>query len=359
MKYALIGCGRISTNHIHAALENHLEISAVCDIVPEHMQQLLEKHHIAGNSRIKRYTDYLQLIAENDIDFISIATESGSHAKIALDCIEKGIPVIIEKPMAMSLEDADRIIELAEKKGVKVSACHQNRFNDAVQEMRKALEAGRFGKLSHGSIHVRWNRNREYYEQAPWRGTWKQDGGALMNQCIHGIDLLRWMMGDEIDEVYGVTRQQFHDYLEAEDIGMAVVKFKNGAVATIEGTTNVYPKNLEETLYLFGEKGTVKLGGKSTNNIDVWEFADVKEADAANRGLQEAASNVYGNGHVRLFADMIAAIRKDRQPYVDAYAGKRALELVLAIYKSQKTGKAVRFPVRQFAASDMEGYFNG
>lgn len=353
MKYALIGCGRISINHIHAALENNLQIIAVCDVVPEHMEQVLEKYHLAGNSRIKRYTDYLQLIAENEIDLISIATESGSHAEIALECIERGIHVIIEKPMAMSLQDADRIIELSEKKGVKVSACHQNRFNDAVQEMRKALEAGRFGKLSHGSIHVRWNRNKEYYEQASWRGTWKQDGGALMNQCIHGIDLLRWMMGDEIEEVYGVTRQQFHGYLEAEDVGMAVVKFKNGAIATIEGTTNVYPKNLEETLYLFGEKGTVKLGGKSTNIIDVWEFADKRETDAANRRLKEATSNIYGNGHARLFADMAEAVRENRQPYVDVYAGRRALELVLAIYKSQKMGTGVPFPLKNFSSSDM------
>ncbi len=359
MRYALIGCGRISTNHMYAALENRLEIAAVCDIVPGHMEQLLKRHNLSGDSRIKRYTDYRELIAENGIELISVATESGSHAQIALDCIEKGINVIIEKPIAMSLEDADRIIELSEKKGVKVSACHQNRFNDAVQAMRKALESGRFGKLSHGSVHVRWNRDSEYYKQALWRGTWKQDGGALMNQCIHGIDLLRWMMGDEIEEVYGVTRQRLHTYLEAEDIGMAVVKFKNGAAATIEGTTNVYPKNLEETLYLFGEKGTVKLGGKSTNNIDIWEFADAEEADVLNRELKEEAANVYGNGHARLFADMIAAIREGRNPYVDAYAGRRALELVLAVYKSQKTGQAVRFPVGQFSTADMEGYFNG
>lgn len=357
MKYALIGCGRISTNHIKAAIENHLEIVAVCDVIPEHMQQLLEKHGLNQNGDIRLYTDYKVLIAETNPDLVSIATESGLHAQIAIDCIEKGIHVIIEKPMAMSLQDADRMIELSQRNGVKVSACHQNRFNTAVQEMRKALEQGRFGKLSHGSIHVRWNRNKEYYEQAPWRGTWEQDGGALMNQCIHGIDLLRWMMGDEIEEVYGVTRQQFHHYLEAEDTGMAVVKFENGAVATIEGTTNVYPQNLEETLYLFGEKGTVKLGGTSTNNIDVWEFADETEKDCANKRLQEATSNVYGNGHARLFADVISAIREDRQPYVDAYAGRRALELVLAIYKSQKTGKAVAFPLKDFAASDMKGMF--
>ena len=215
----------------------------------------------------------------------------------------------------------------------------------------------RFGKLSHGSIHVRWNRNKEYYDQAPWRGTWAQDGGALMNQCIHGIDLLRWMLGDEVEEVYGVTRQQFHHYLEAEDIGMAVVKFKNGAVGTIEGTTNVYPKNLEETLYLFGENGTVKLGGKSTNNIDVWDFADEGEADQKNKGLEEATSNVYGNGHTSLYADVIDAIENDRAPYVDAVAGRNALEMVLAIYQSQKEGRPVKLPLHDFGSLDMKGEF--
>ena len=357
MKYALIGCGRISTNHVKAVINNKLEFVAVCDVVPEHMEEVLAKHDLQNDTSIKRYTDYKKLVEENELDLVGIATESGLHAEIALYCIEHNINVIIEKPMAMSIEDADKIIKLSEEKGVKVSACHQNRFNIAVQEMRKALEAGRFGKLSHGSIHVRWNRNENYYTQAPWRGTWAQDGGALMNQCIHGIDLLRWMLGNEIDEVYGVTKQQFHDYLEAEDIGMAVVKFKNGAVATIEGTTNVYPQNLEETLYLFGETGTVKLGGKSTNNIDVWNFADETEEDQANKGLEEATSNVYGNGHTSLYADVIDAIENDRAPYVDAYAGRNALELVLAIYKSQKEGKAVKLPLDKFASVDMTGEF--
>lgn len=357
MKYALVGCGRIATNHVKAVLNNNLEFVAVCDVIPEHMEELLAKHDLQNDTSIKQYTDYKKMIEENEIELVGIATESGLHAEIALYCIDHGINLIIEKPMAMSMQDATEIIKRSEEKGVKVSACHQNRFNVAVQEMRKALEAGRFGKLSHGSIHVRWNRNQGYYTQAPWRGTWAQDGGALMNQCIHGIDLLRWMMGNEIDEVYGVTRQQFHDYLEAEDIGMAVVKFKNGAVATIEGTTNVYPQNLEETLYLFGEKGTVKLGGKSTNNIDVWNFADETEEDQANKGLEEATSNVYGNGHTSLYADVIDAIKNDRAPYVDAYAGRNALELVLAIYKSQKEGKAVKLPLGEFASLDMTGEF--
>lgn len=357
MKYALIGCGRIATNHIKAAVNNELELAAVCDIVPERMEILLSKHGLENEPGVKRYTSYKEMIEEIQPELVSIATESGIHAEIALHCIEHGVNVIIEKPMAMSMEDANAIIRLSEEKGVKVSACHQNRFNIAVQEMRRALEAGRFGHLSHGSIHVRWNRNRDYYTQAPWRGTWEQDGGALMNQCIHGIDLLRWMFGGEIEEVYGQTRQQFHHYLEAEDVGMAVVKFKNGAIATIEGTTNVYPKNLEETLYVFGEKGTVKIGGTSTNNIDVWDFADETEADSRNKGLEEATSNVYGNGHTSLFADVIDAVRNDRRPYVDAYAGRDALELVLAVYKSQKEGKPVHFPLSDFSSIDMEGEF--
>lgn len=357
MRYALIGCGRIATNHMKAAVNNQLEISAVCDVVQEHMEVLLAKHELQNDMSILRYTDYKSMIQEVKPDLVSIATESGIHAEIALFCIDHGVHVIIEKPMAMSISDANEIIRHSEEKHVKVSACHQNRFNIAVQEMRHALEAGRFGRLSHGSIHVRWNRNQGYYDQAPWRGTWAQDGGALMNQCIHGIDLLRWTFGGEIEEVYGQTRQQFHDYLEAEDVGMAVVKFKNGAIATIEGTTNVYPKNLEETLYIFGEKGTVKIGGTSTNNIDVWDFAGESEADTKNKGLQEETSNVYGNGHTSLFADMIDAIQNDRKPYVDAYAGRDALELVLAIYKSQKEGHAVRLPLENFASTDMEGEF--
>lgn len=357
MKYALIGCGRIAVNHIKAALNNELSIVAVCDILPKKMESLLAKYDLQNDKSITRYADYKEMIEAEKPELVSIATESGIHAEIALYCIKNKINVIIEKPMAMSMEDADKIIEAAKANNVKVSACHQNRFNVAIQELRKAIEAGRFGKLSHGSIHVRWNRDHGYYDQAPWRGTWAQDGGALMNQCIHGIDLLRWMMGDEIEEVYGATRQQFHGYLEAEDVGMAVVKFKNGAIGTIEGTTNVYPKNLEETLYVFGENGTVKIGGTSTNNIDVWDFADETADDLKKKDLKEATSNVYGNGHTSLFADVIDAIEKDRQPYVDAVAGRNALEVVLSIYKSQKEGKPVKLPLRNFASIDMKGEF--
>lgn len=360
MKYALIGCGRIAVNHVKAVKNNSLDFVAMCDIDESKFDIMLEKAGCGDFPKTARYVDYKQMLVEHpEIELVAIATESGEHARIALDCIDVGKHLIIEKPIAMSIADADEIVRRADEKGVKVSACHQNRFNVAIQQLRQALEAGRFGRLSHGSIHVRWNRGRQYYDQASWRGTWAQDGGTLMNQCIHGIDLLRWMMGDEPVEIYGQTRQQFHDYLEAEDVGVAVVKFANGAVATIEGTSNVYPNNLEETLYVFGERGTVKIGGTSTNNIDVWDFADETEADAANKGLEEETSNVYGNGHTSLYADVIEAIKSDRKPYVDAVSGRNAVEMVLAIYKSQKTGEPVRLPLVDFASTDMEGEFNG
>lgn len=356
MKYALIGCGRIAVNHIKAVVNNELDMIAICDLIPSQIDALFEK--TGYDKPVKRYEDYKLMIAENpDLKLVAVTTDSGVHAEIVLYCIDQGLNVIVEKPMAMSMADADEIVRRSEEKGVVVSVCHQNRFNVAIQEMRNALEVGRFGRLSHGSINVRWNRNRGYYDQAPWRGKWASDGGCLFNQCIHGIDLLRWMMGDEVEEVYGVTKQQFHDYLECEDIGMAVVKFKNGAVGTIEGTVNVYPKNLEETLYLFGEKGTVKIGGTSTNNIDVWDFEDEAEEDQKNKGLQEQTSNVYGNGHTSLYADVIDAITSGRKPYIDAVAGRNAVEMILAIYQSAATGKPVKLPLTDVASTDFEGRF--
>lgn len=356
MRYVLIGCGRISTNHVKAATANKLEIVGVSDLREEQMERVLALHGLEKDASIRRETDYRRLLDETKPELAAIATESGSHASIALDCIARGINVIIEKPLAMSMADANRIVDAARQRDVRVAACHQNRFNVAVQKMRGALEAGRFGRLSHGSIHVRWNRNRAYYEQAPWRGTWAEDGGALMNQCIHGIDLLRWTFGRPL-RLTAATRQVCHPYLEAEDVGMAVVEFESGAIATIEGTTNVYPRNLEECLYVFGEKGTVKIGGTSTNNLDVWRFADSASADEGLEGLQEATSNVYGNGHTALYRDVIEAVREKRDPYVTAEDGRAALEMVLAIYKSQRTAAPVTFPLGDFASTDMRGEF--
>jgi len=356
LRYAIIGCGRISPNHIMAVKENNLNITALCDLIPANMADKIVKCGLPNS--IKQYTDYKQMLEEEDLDLIAIATESGKHAAIALDCIEKGIHVIIEKPIALSLEDADAIIATAEKKGVKVCACHQNRFNKSIQKIREAVESGRFGRLFHGTAHIRWNRGPSYYKQAAWRGTWEQDGGALMNQCIHNIDLLRWMMGDEITEVFAYTDRLNHDYIEAEDLGIALIKFKNGAYGLIEGTTNVYPANLEETLYIFGEKGTVKAGGQSVNIIEEWLFADQADnPEAVKAEYGENPPNIYGFGHKPLYADMIDAIKNKRKPYVDADAGRRAIELVLAIYKSAAEGKPVKLPLDSSKTTDFIGRF--
>lgn len=251
LKYALIGCGRISFNHVAAAIKNGLDIVALCDIVPQKAEELAAEFGLSG--KVKIVSDYRELFNDKP-DLVAIATQSGNRGQIALDCIEQGIHLIIEKPITLSLHEADEIIKRSKEKGVKVCACHQNRFNKSVQKLREAVEQGRFGKLLHGTAHIRWNRSKEYYEQAPWRGTWELDGGALMNQGIHNIDLLRWIMGSDIVEVYGVTDNKEHSYIEAEDIGLAIVKFANGSLGLIEGTTYVYPKNLEETLYIFGQK---------------------------------------------------------------------------------------------------------
>lgn len=356
MKYALIGCGRISPNHIEAAKNNNLNFVAMCDIILETMEEKSDKF---GLGDVRRYTDYKELLEKEKPELAAIATESGKHAQIALDCISAGCHVIIEKPIALSIADANAIIAAGKEKGVVVCANHQNRFNKSVQYMRKALEEGRFGRLSHGAAHVRWNRGKDYYKQAPWRGTWAQDGGCLMNQCIHNIDLLRWMMGDDIVEVMAYTDQIEHPYLEAEDLGMALVKFKNGSYGLIEGTTNVFPKNLEETLYIFGEKGTAKAAGTSDNIIEEWVFADgLDNPEEVKREFSENPPNIYGFGHTPLYADVIEAIQTGRKPLVDGEAGKRALELVLAIYKSAAEHRPVTLPLDQCSTLDFVGRFD-
>lgn len=356
MKYALIGCGRISPNHIVAAQKNDLEIVALCDIVEKNILDKIKKFELPAE--VKRYTNYREMIEKEEIDLIAIATESGKHAQIALDCLDYGINLIIEKPIALSIEDAEKIITKSEKHNLKVCACHQNRFNKSIQKIREAVEKNRFGKMFYGTAHVRWCRDHEYYDRANWRGTWEQDGGALMNQCIHNIDLLRWMLGDEIDQVVGMTDRLHHDYIEAEDMGIALIKFKNGAYGIIEGTTNVYPKNLEETLYLFGEKGTVKAGGQSVNVIEEWRFSDMlDDPEAVKSEFHENPPNVYGYGHTPLYADVIDSIKNDRKPYVDAEAGKRAMELVLAIYKSSFDHNIIHFPLKDCKTLDFKESF--
>jgi len=355
LKYALIGCGRIAMSHVSAALDNGMQIVALCDIYPNTMDAIATT---AGLKNVHKYTDYQEMLEKEDLDLVAITTSSSLHASTALDCIQTGVPVIIEKPIALSLADADAIISESTRRNVKVCSCHQNRYNKSIQKTRSALENGAFGKMMYANAAVRWSKDRAYYEQAPWRGTWEHDGGTLMNQCIHNIDILRWMMGNEILEVFAYTDQLLHTYIEAEDFGCALIKFANGGYGILEGTSTIYPSNYEETLALFGTDATVKIGGEALNMIEHWQVKGSSEnAESLNKLFSEQPTNIYGFGHAPLYEDMKKAIIEDHKPYIDALDGRRAIELVLAIYKSSAEGKPVKLPLSNVATTDFIGRF--
>jgi UDP-N-acetyl-2-amino-2-deoxyglucuronate dehydrogenase len=347
---ALIGCGRISFKHIEAAIKNvdRIRLVACCDPLAEKAKARAAEYAKAHPaSRVAIYSDYREMLAKEKPDICAIATESGYHARIAIDCLEAGANVICEKPMALSTADAEKMNEAARKAGKKLAVCFQNRFNAPVQKARSALEAGRFGRMLHGMVQVRWNRNEAYYAEAPWRGTWKLDGGTLMNQCTHGIDLLQWMMGEDAVRVQASTRR-FLRPIEAEDFGAAIVEFASGAVGIIEGSADIYPTNLNETLSLFGEKGSVVIGGLAVNKIETWRFADAAiVGDTEDKVLdpnEKDPPSVYGFGHSALYAEVVDAIESGRECLVSGERAKKALEIILAIYESQKTGRAVDLP---------------
>ena len=353
INYAIIGCGRISPFHIEAAKNNNLHIAALCDSDREAAVSIANRFDL---NSAKIYTDYAKMLENEQLDLVAIATESGKHASIAQDCIREKIHVIIEKPIALSITDARQIISLAKENNVLVSTCHQNRFNKSVQKVYESIKNGQLGKLMYSTANIRWNRNKGYFDQAKWRGTWAQDGGTLMNQCIHNIDLLLWLMQDEVSEVFAYTDKLLHPYIEAEDIGLALIKFKNSGYGVLEGTTNIYPTNFEETLALFGEKGTVRIGGKSVNTITDWLVEGSNETvDDIKTKFSEHPESVYGFGHSPLYKDMIDAICEGREPYINGEAGMKAMELVLAIYKSSASGLPVKLPLDECSTLDFEG----
>ena len=362
LKTALIGCGRIGPSHIKAFIDNkdHLSLCAACDPVIERAgEKAADYKKQIPDSKVKCFTDYREMLSEIKPDLVTVATESGKHPEIAIDCLNAGANVICEKPMALSTKDADKMIEAAEKTGKKLGICFQNRFNEPVQKLRAAIDSGRFGRLLHGMIQIRWFRDPPYYAEAPWRGTWAEDGGTLMNQCIHGIDLLQWIMGGDAIRVRAQTRN-FIRPIEAEDFGAAIVEFKSGVVGIIEGSACIFPKNLNETLSVFGEKGTAVIGGIAVNKMETWRLADADSVGDTEEnvlgGIYHNPETVYGSGHSALFHDFALAVVENREPYIPPAAGKKALELILAIYKSQKTGLAVDLPC-DYSTIDMEGYF--
>lgn len=330
-RFAILGCGRISYKHVEALINNYEEalLVAVCDLVIDKAIDRKTQYEESNGTLVNVYTDYNEMLKNEQIDIVSIATESGYHATHAIDCINSGCHVLIEKPMALSVEDADNIIDAARGKELKVCISHQNRFNPPIQKLRKAIEDGRFGKLINGTARILWNRDDNYYKQAAWRGTKELDGGTLMNQCIHNIDLLQWMMGSEVERVHA-ERDTFLRYIDMEDFGAILIRFKNGAIGIVEGSACVYPKNLEETLSIFGEKGTVVIGGLAVNELKTWEFADSREYDEANDNTE--INNVYGSGHTHLYKDFLDAINEGREPLINGEEGKKAMEIILRVY---------------------------
>ena len=327
LKFAILGCGRISTKHVEALINNkdEAELVAVYDIIEElAVDKKNQYESVIEGANVKVYTDYNELLNDKDIDVVTIATISGYHAKHAIDCLNHDKHVLIEKPMALTLEDADKIIKLGKEKNKKICVSHQNRFIPAVQNLKRAIDEGRFGKLIHGTARTLWNRNDEYYKQASWRGTKALDGGTLMNQCIHNIDLLLWMMGGEVERLYSET-DTFIRNIETEDFGALLMRFKNGAVGIVEGSVCVYPKNLEESLSIFGEKGTVVI---KNGKIDTWVFEDERDYD----NFEYDESNL---GHTPLYKDFIDAIINDREPLVNGEEGKRAIEIILKAYEGE------------------------
>ena len=354
-RFGLIGCGRISKNHIAAAAADRdiMELAAVCDPVTERAEKKAGDCLEATGVRPAVYADYKKMMAEQNLDCCSIATESGYHAKIALDCIRAGKNVLIEKPMALGTRDAETLIAEAKAHGVTLGVCHQNRFNEPVQELHRALENGRFGRLVSGTARILWNRTMPYYQQAPWRGTWAQDGGTLMNQCIHDIDLLQWSLGGEPDTVMAMTGNYLRD-IEAEDYGAILIRFKNGAVGIVEGTACVYPKNLEETLSVFGETGTAVIGGLAVNRMETWNFETPAAQDAKVAQLSgKDPKDVYGSGHNALYRNYIEAVDSHTDPLVSGTEAIKGMKIILAAYKSQKTGQPVKFDGLDFSTLEM------
>lgn len=341
--FGVIGCGRIAAKHFEAiAALPEAELTAVCDVVLERADRSAVTHGARG------YYNYEELLKRSDVDIVTIATPSGTHAEIAVAAAKAGKHVLVEKPMAMRSADMTRMISICRMAGVKLGVIHQNRFNPPVRALRAALEAGRFGKLTHGQATVRWQRGEEYYAQAPWRGTKAQDGGVLMNQSIHAIDLLQWMLG-EVESVFGYKRTALRP-IEEEDVAVAVLRFRGGALGVIEAAATIYPHNIEETLNVFGETGSVILGGVAVNRVEVWEFAGdggAAEREAMLAGREAEPPNIYGFGHTALFADMAAAVRDDRPPAVPGEEGRKAADIVLGIYRSAETGQPVTLPAEE------------
>jgi UDP-N-acetyl-2-amino-2-deoxyglucuronate dehydrogenase len=339
MKANLIGLGRISNLHIEAIKSNNLFVRSICDLDFQKIQAFKLKFRLS--SKIYRNHSDFQINKVNDLAIIMVS--SGEHYRIAMDLVHKEYHLLIEKPLSLSIQEIDDLIQASKDKHIKITVSHQNRFNYSVQRLYNSIENHKLGKLFYGVACIRWNRSQAYYDQADWRGKWRSDGGALMNQSIHNIDLLLWMMGSPVVEVFGYIDNKNHPSIEVEDMGVALLKFANGSFGIIESSMNTYPENFEETLSIFGENGTVVLGGKSVNKIIHWNVKDDPIDDLEK--FNEEVDSVYGNGHIALYKDFIEAIEQDREPAITLQDGRNAVEVILAIYLSSFEKRPVQLPL--------------
>ena len=337
LNFALVGCGRIAKRHSELLGFEQIKgarLIAVCDLIEEKSKKIGEQFSIAY------YTDMHQMMRNEKIDVVVVLTESGNHAKDVIELSQYRKHIVVEKPMALKLDDADAMIRACDNAGAKLFVIKQNRFNLPVLKLREALEQGRFGKLVLGTVRVRWCRHQSYYDQASWLGTWEMGGGVLANQASHHIDLLGLIMGD-VESVFALSTTALAK-IEAEDTAVAILKFRNGALGVIEATTATRPKDLEGSISILGEGGTVEIGGFAVNNIKVWNFVETKPSD---KNVIEKYSvnppNVYGFGHQAYYEYVVNCISNNSPHFVNGLVGKKSLELINAIYESIKTGREV------------------
>ncbi|MBZ0165414.1 MAG: Gfo/Idh/MocA family oxidoreductase [Candidatus Omnitrophica bacterium] len=333
VRFAIIGCGRICYRHIEAIQANaRAELVALCDLNLERARERAE------GLTVKLYQNYHEMLEREDIDVVCIMTPSGMHPEHAVDILEKYQKhLVIEKPMALRVEDGERLIRAAHEHGVRLFVVHQNRFNKAITKIKSAVDEGILGRITMGTVRLRWSRGQAYYDRDPWRGTWALDGGALTNQTIHHIDLLQWLCG-EVESVSAVAKTQLVD-VEVEDSAVAWIRFKNGALGTIEATTAVRPpnKDLEASISLLGEHGTVIVEGAAVNKLTTWTVnaEDISE-------YAEEPPNVYGFGHNIIINNVVESLLDNAQPLVSGEEALSSIQLLNAIYRSiELDGKEV------------------
>lgn len=338
LRFALVGCGRIARRHSELLGREQIpgaSLAAACDVVES------KARAIAEPLQVPWYTDMHEMMHSSKPDVVVILTESGLHAQHTIALAPYGKHIIVEKPMALTLDDADAMIRACDRYGVRLFVVKQNRFNVPVVKLREALENGRFGKLVLGTVRVRWCRRQDYYDQDAWRGTWALDGGVLTNQASHHVDLLEWMMG-EVDSVFARATTALAR-IETEDTAVVTLKFRSGALGVIEATTAARPVDLEGSISVLGEKGTVEIGGFAVNEMKVWRFdPDQPEDGDVLKKYSVNPPSVYGFGHQAYYQHVVNCIQLGERQLVDGLEGRRSLELISAIYESIETGKEVR-----------------